>query len=412
MNIGIDIRILAKGTKTGVENYTVNLLSHLLGKNKSINYRLFCNGFRKPRIDYPWLKLNNVRVKTLRIPNRIFDLFLRFLKFPKIDKIIGGADIFLSPHFLLLPVREKTKTIVVFHDLSFVRFPEFFSFSKLLWHKFIYPKNQAKKADLIVAVSNSTKNDLINLYGIPEEKIKVIYPAVGEEFKPIEKTDQKLLGVKEKYNLPNSFILYFGTIEPRKNLLALIEAFEKIKGQEIKTPLEVQWDGFEGVVKNEKKDFFAFQDLKLVIAGNKGWLYKDVFEKIEKSPYRKDIIVTGFIDEGDRPYLYNLAEMFVYPSFFEGFGFPPLEAMACGIPTAVSNKSSLPEVVGGAAVMFDPQNIDEIGFAIKEILENKKLREFLFEKGLQRIKLFDWDKTAEEFLNLFKKNEGSEKNRY
>jgi glycosyltransferase involved in cell wall biosynthesis len=403
MNIGIDIRILAKGTRTGVENYALNLLSCLLKKDKSIKYKLFCNGFKKPRIDYPWSKLSNVKIKTLRIPNRIFDLFLRFLKFPKIDTIVGGVDIFLSPHFLLLPVKKKTKTIVVFHDLSFVRFPEFFSFPKLLWHKFIYPKNQAKKADLIVAVSESTKDDLIDLYGVPREKVNVIYPAVGEEFKPIEKNDSGLQRVREKYNLPQSFILFFGTIEPRKNITALIEAFEKIKKQEINPPLEVRWDGFEGTVKSEKRNSFNFQDLKLVIAGNKGWLYGDIFEKIEESPYRKDIIVTGFIEEGDRPYLYNLAEMFVYPSFFEGFGFPPLEAMACGIPTAVSNKSSLPEVVGDGAIMFDPQNIDEIGFAIKEMFENKGLREILIERGLKRAKFFDWDKTAEKFLNLFGK---------
>ena len=403
MNIGIDIRILAKGTRTGVENYTVNLLSGLLEKDKSITYKLFCNGFKKPKLDYCWLGLNNVKIKILRIPNRILDLFLRFLRFPRIDGIVGGVDIFLSPHFLLLPVDKKTKTIVVFHDLSFVRFPEFFSFSKLIWHKFIYPKNQARKADLIIAVSDSTKNDLINLYEIPQEKIKVIYPAAGKEFRKIEKTDQKLLKVKEKYNLPDSFVLYFGTIEPRKNISGLIEAFEKIKKQETKIPLEVRWDGFEGMVRGEKKNLFSFRKLKLVIAGNRGWLYGDVFEKIEKSPYREDIIVTGFIEESDRPYLYNLAEIFVYPSFFEGFGFPPLEAMACGIPVAVSNKSSLPEVVGDSAIMFDPQNIDEIGFAIKNILQDRGLKELLIEKGLQRAKLFNWDKTAEEFLNIFKK---------
>lgn len=412
MNIGIDIRILAKGTKTGVENYTANLLSHLLEKDKSIKYKLFCNGLRRPKIDHPWLKLDNVEVKILRIPNRIFDLFLRFLKIPKIDKIVGGVDVFLSPHFLLLPVKKKTKTIIVFHDLSFVRFPEFFSFSKLLWHKLVYPRNQAKKADLIIAVSESTKNDLISLYGIPKEKIKVIYPAVGKEFKPIEKTGPGLLNVKKKYNLPDSFILYFGTVEPRKNLLALIAAFEKIKTQKVKTPMEVKWDGFEGTVRNGKKDFFAFNNLKLVIAGNKGWLYDEVFEKIEKSFFKKDIIVTGFIEENDRPYLYNLAELFVYPSFFEGFGFPPLEAMACGIATAVSNKSSLPEVVGDSTIIFDPQNIDEIVFAVKEILEDNKLKKFLIKKGLERVKLFDWNKTAEEFLNLFKNYAESEKNRH
>ena len=412
MNIGIDIRILAKGTKTGVENYTANLLFHLLRKDSSVKYKLFCNSFRRPQIEYSWLKLKNVEIKKLRIPNRIFDLFLRFFKLPKIDKIVGGVDIFLSPHFLLLPVRGKTKTIVVFHDLSFVRFPEFFSFPKMLWHRLVYPKNQAKKADLIIAVSNSTKKDLIDLYGIPQEKIKVIYPAAGKEFKPIEKNDPQVFGVKRRYNLPEKFILYFGTIEPRKNILALIAAFEEVKNKKNKIPLEVQWTGFEGKVTGEEKEFLNIEELKLVIAGNKGWLYEEVFQSIEKSPFKKDIVVTGFIEEKDRPYLYNLAEAFVYPSFFEGFGFPPLEAMACGIPTLVSNRSSLPEVVGDAAIKFDPQNISEIGFAIREVLENKELRRLLIERGLKRAKFFSWDKVAEEFLNLFKKYAASEKNRH
>lgn len=402
MTIGIDIRILSKGTRTGVENYTLNLLSGLLGKDKSIKYKLFCNGFKKAEFNYPWARLGNVKIKTLRIPNRVFDLFLRFLKLPKIDKIIGGADIFLSPHFLLLPVKKETKTIVVFHDLSFVRFPEFFSFPKLVWHKFIYPKNQARRADLIIAVSDSTRNDLINLYGIPKEKIKVIYPAIGKEFRPIKDEKEKLEAVKKKYGLPEKFILYFGTIEPRKNIVALIKAFEKIKNNGLNAGVDIKWEGFEGFVQKEK-EFFNFNELKLVIAGNKGWLYGDVFKQIEESPYYNEIFISGFIDEADRPYLYNLAEAFVYPSFFEGFGFPPLEAMACGIPTAVSKTSSLSEVVGDGAIMFDPQNIDEITFALKEILENKDLRRMLAIRGLSRAELFDWDKTAEEFLEIFRK---------
>jgi len=401
INVGIDIRILSKGTKTGVENYVTNLLLHLLSKDKSINYKLFYSGFKQLKGNYPWPKLKNVEVKSFKIPNRFLDLSLRFLKFPKIDKLVGDVDIFLSPHFLLLPVTKKTKTIVVFHDLSFVRFPEFFSFPKMLWHKFVYPQRQARNADLIVAVSNSTKEDLINLYQIPEEKIRVIYSAAGEEFMPIKKEDPNLLRTKEKYHLPDKFILYFGTIEPRKNILALIEAFEKIKAKKIDIPLRVRWNGFEGFICKNNKKVISLDDLKLVIAGNKGWLYRDVFNKIRNSLFRKDIIVTGFIEENDRPYLYNLSELFVYPSFFEGFGFPPLEAMACGVPALVSNRSSLAEVVGNAALMFNPHNIDEIAFAIKEVLENQNLRNILITRGLKRARNFHWDKTAESFLKLF-----------
>jgi len=412
MNIGIDIRILAKGNRTGVENYTVNLLEHLLARDKSVKYSLFCNGFKKPELNYSWLKLPNVKIKTLRIPNRILDLFLRFFKIPKIDRLIGGADVFLSPHFLLSPVSKGVKNLVVFHDLSFVRFPEFFSYPKLLWHKFIYPKNRAKKADLIIAVSQSTKNDLVNLYGIDKEKIKVIYPAAGKEFRPVKRTDPEIMRVKTKYNLPDRFILYFGTIEPRKNILGLVEAFERIKKNKNRGLIDVRWSGFEGTVGVVKKEAYNYKDLKLVIAGNKGWLYREIFERIYNSSFKQDIILTGFIQGEDRPYLYNLSEIFVYPSFFEGFGFPPLEAMACGVPVAVSNNSSLVEVAGDAVATFNAQNVSEIVFVMEQILENADLRKTLILKGLERANAFNWDKTAQEFLEIFKDYGKSEKNRH
>jgi len=403
MKIGIDIRILAKGKRTGVEDYTINLLSHLLPKDKSIKYRLFYSGWAKPKADLSWLKSSNVKIKGLRIPNRIFDLFLRFLRFPKLDKILKGIDILLSPHFLLAPVTKKTKTIIIFYDLSFVRFPKFFSLPKLFWHRFIYPKKQAQKADLIIAISQSTKEDLINLYKIKPEKIKVIYPGIDKKFKPIHKNNPNFSKVKEKYKLPDKFILYFGTIEPRKNILGLIKAFEQIKKTTPEMRGKVQWQGFEGRVKSNLKKVFDFSKIKLVIAGTKGWLYDEVFEKVKQSQYSKDIIFTGFIDEKDKLYLYNLAEVFVYPSFFEGFGLPPLEAMACGVPTIVSNKSSLPEVVGQGAIMIDPHNIQEINWAIKETLKNPDLRQRLKNQGLKKARQFNWDRVAKEFLELFKR---------
>ncbi|OGZ33058.1 MAG: hypothetical protein A2V69_03900 [Candidatus Portnoybacteria bacterium RBG_13_40_8] len=409
MKIGIDIRVLGRGRRTGVEDYTINLLSCLLPADKSVKYRLFYNGFRKFKVEYPWLKLPNVKIKKLRIPNRIFDLFLRFLRFPKIDKVLGGVNLFLSPHFLLTPLSRKSKIIVIFYDLSFIRFPEFFSLPKLFWHKFIYPRKQAQKADLIVTISQSTKDDLISVYKIAPEKIKVVYPGINKKFRLIDKNDPNLLRVAKKYKLPvspvgesDNFILYFGTIEPRKNILALIKAFEQIREEKSLPPIQIQWKGFEGMVKREQEKFFDFSNLKLVIAGSRGWLYKGVFKKIKESQFGKDIIFTGYVDEEDKPYLYNLADVFVYPSFFEGFGLPPLEAMACGVPTIVSNNSSLPEVVGEGAVTIDPNNINEIIFAIRKILENEELKNYLKNQGLKRARNFNWENTAQKFLKIFK----------
>lgn len=402
MKVGVDVRILAAGTRTGVEDYTINLLSHLLPMDKSIKYRLFYSGIRKPNFDFSELKASNVKIKSLKIPNKILTLFLRLLMVPKLDRILGNVDILLNPHFLVGPVSKGIKTIVVFYDLSFIRFPNFFSLRKLFWHRFLCSKKQTQKADLIVAISESTKEDLINLYKIKPEKIKVIYPGINKKFKPIPKNDPNLLIVKKKYKLPDEFILYFGTIEPRKNIVGLIKAFEKIKKTTPQLQKNVRWKGFEGKVRGKSEKFFDFFNLKLVIAGSKGWLYDEVFKKAKDSRYAKDIVFTDFVKEEDKLYLYNLAKVFIYPSFFEGFGLPPLEAMACGIPTIVSDKSSLPEVVGQGAVMIDPHNIEEISWAIKEVLKNPDLMKYLKNQGLKKAKQFNWDRVAKEFSTLLR----------
>ena len=369
MKIGIDTRVLARGTRTGVEEYTINLLSNLLALNPKINYQLFYNAYQKVNLNYNWLSLPNVELNDFKIPNRFFFISSRYFNQPKIDKLLRGVDVYFNPHFFIAPVSQKCKKVITFHDLSFEHHPEFFSWRKRIWQKFLMDtKKEAEKADKIIAVSESTKSDLINFYKIEPNKIKVIYSGIGKQFKQIDNNSN----IKEKYNLPDKFILYFGTIEPRKNLIGLIEAFELLKDK----------------------------NYKLVIAGVKGWLYQDIFKAANKSKKKKDIIFTGFIEESDKPYLYNLSKIFVYPSFFEGFGFPPLEAMACGIPTIVSSNSSLPEVVGKAALMVDAANIDELAWSMEIALSDKKLRKRLTENGLKQARKFSWQKCAQETLNV------------
>jgi len=376
MKIGVDIRVLARGTRTGVEEYTINLLSNLLTLNPEINYQLFYNAYQKVDLNYPWISLPNVKLNDFKIPNRFFFISARYFNQPKIDRLLRNVDVYFNPHFFIAPVSQKCKKVITFHDLSFEYHPEFFSWRKRLWQKFLMnAKREVQKADKIIAVSESTKSDLINFYKIDPAKIKVIYSGVGEQFNVIGDSPSLCEGlspISKKYNLPDRFILYFGTIEPRKNLIGLIKAFELLKDK----------------------------DCKLVIAGTKGWLYQDIFKAVNKSKKRKDIIFTGFVEESDKPDLYNLSELFVYPSFFEGFGFPPLEAMACGIPTIVSSNSSLSEVVGKAALMVDVTNIDELNWAMEIALSDKKLRERLIKNGLEQAQKFSWQKCAKETLNV------------
>ena len=237
------------------------------------------------------------------------------------------------------------------------------------------PRGQAHSADKIIAISNSTAKDLINEYGVDPEKIKVIYSGVLNKFKKIDSEDE-ITKVREKYDLPKKFIFYLGTIEPRKNICSIIDAFEILKRD------------------------FGFEDYHLVIAGAKGWLYKDIFKKMEKGQFSKFIKYIEFVEDDDRPAMYNAAELLVYPSFFEGFGFQPLEAMACGTPVVSSNVSSIPEVVHDAALLIDPYNTRELYYAIREVLTNKNFREDLIWKGSNRVRNFSWQKTAHETLDV------------
>ncbi|MAF20518.1 MAG: group 1 glycosyl transferase [Parcubacteria group bacterium] len=382
MKIGIDIRVLARGTRTGVEEYTINLLRHLLKIDPGIEYRLFYNAFQKIELNCDWLGLNNVYLEEFRIPNRLFFTSVRYLNQPKIDKLLKGIDVYFNPHFFTAPLSSKCRKVITFHDLSFEHYPHFFSWRKRAWQKFLMnARKEAQEADKIIAVSQSTKDDLINLYGINPAKIKVVYSGVGSQFKkqkttclPARQGNKKQeTRIRNKYNLPDKFILYFGTIEPRKNLIGLIKAFELLNTR-----------------------------YKLVIAGTRGWLYQDIFKAVQNSKQKQDIFFIGFIEEEDKPYLYNLAEVFVYPSFFEGFGFPPLEAMASGVPTITSSSSSLPEVVGSAGLMIDPYNIDELAGAMEMVLNDDSLKQRLIKKGIEQAKKFSWQKSAQKTLEVLR----------
>jgi len=384
MTIGIDIRMLAQGMQTGVEEYVVNLLANMLSLNPNIKFKLFYNGYRKTELNYDWLKLPNVELVQFNIPNKILDTSLYFLNYPKINKLLKGIDVFFSPHIFLSATSQKCKSVVTFHDLSFEKYPEFYSNSKNYWHFSMNPKKQARRADKIIAVSESTKNDLVELYKINPEKIKVIYSGVSLE-SGIWNLEFRVTKVKEKYNLPEKYILYLGTLEPRKNIIGLIKAFEIFKTK---------------FKSRRRHSGMSPSRFKLIIAGSKGWLYKNIFKTIENSPVKNDIIFTGFIDDEDKSVLYSLADLFIYPSFYEGFGFPPLEAMACGTPVITSNVSSIPETVGDAAITVNPYNLDELYRAMEMVLSDENLKNNLIKKGFVQAKKFSWQKCARESLDF------------
>lgn len=381
MKIGIDIRCLAEGNRTGVEEYTIGFLKRLFEQDSENEYLLFINSFKKVKEDLSWLKqYPNVEVRNFGFPNKLLNFAMWFLRWPKIDILLGGVDVFFAPNISFISISNKCKFVLTIHDLSFERFPEYFSRKRRLWHYIVNPRLLCKRADKILAVSKSTKDDLMMLYGMPQDKIEVAYPHLDiKSFSDSDISGQKTLRMMRDYKLPDEFILFLGTIEPRKNIISLVKAFEHLK-------------------QSNK----IYKNLKLVIAGRVGWSYEKIIETVETSVNRDDILFTGFINDADKAVLYKLAKVFVYPSFFEGFGFPPVEAMASGVPVVTSNCSSIPEVVQDAAVLVDPYRPAEISLAIKLLLDDKVLYNDFIKKGERHVEKIEERKAKENLLEYLK----------
>lgn len=370
MKITIDLRSLSSGTISGVENYCLNLIDNLLTLDKINRYTLFYNSFSGKEL--PDFHFINSKVKQTRIPSKILNVALK-TGFTKLESLSGESDWLFMPNLNQFSINNKTKLAITVHDLSPVVTPEFYDARRTVWHKFLNYKKAFERADVLFSVSQYTKNDLIKIYNVNPEKIKVIYPGIDDKQfnQNISETEQRL--VRNIYNLPGEFILFMNTVEPRKNLAGLIAAFEKITGNS-----------------------------HLVIAGRLGWKYKKNFELINKSKKSAKIHYIGYVEEKHKPGLIKLAKVLVYPSFYEGFGFQPLEAMAVGTPVIASQITSLPEVIEQAGLLIDPYNINSIIGSLNSALTDEKLRRILITKGFEQASKFSWQTTAQKVLENFK----------
>jgi len=325
------------------------------------------------------VKAPNFQNRKAPLSARTLTILWHHLRLPiPVEWFTGPVDIFHSTDFCLPPVRQA-RTILTVHDLTFMRLPECAEAGLRAYLNKVVPRS-IERADLVLADSQSTKKDLIELLGVSPDKIKVVYAGVETRFRPME-GEIALQRIKKRYRLDFSFILSLGTLEPRKNFTGLIEAYALMRG---------------------KGQGMGDRRLKLVIAGGKGWLYDDIFARVEELGLENEVIFPGFVADEDLPALYNLAELFVFPSLYEGFGLPPLEAMACGTPVVTSDRPSLPEVVGEAGLMVEATDSQELAEAMERVLTDENLRWEMREKGLKQAVKFTWEAAAEKLLDVYR----------
>jgi len=377
MRIGVDVRCFAQGKSTGIEEYAKKALNAIFETDVDNEYILFFNAWRGKDVDFSWALCNpNVSIKKYAIPNKLLNFSLWFLQYPKLDKLCGGVDIFFMPNNNFCALSKSVRLLLTVHDLSFEHYNHSFSLRRRLWHFFVNPRLLTKKASHIFAVSEATRDDLFVTYGIASQKMTVTRNGITDVIGQYNRNSIELINVKQKYNLPYAFILYFGTIEPRKNIVSIIKAYDQLRS--------------------------ANKDIKhqLIIAGARGWNGEKIYDAVAMAKYKKDIKIIINIPEKEKEPLYTLASVFVYPSFFEGFGFPPLEAITCLVPSIVSHTTSLPEVVGNNAIMIDPMRSDEIAHVFKEIIVDKKLQTLLTQQVQQHKDKFQWSQFAHVFTQL------------
>ncbi|MEA3323286.1 MAG: glycosyltransferase family 1 protein, partial [Patescibacteria group bacterium] len=326
MRIGVDVRCFAQGKNTGIEEYTKKILDAIFKQDCDNEYILFFNAWHKQNVDFSWaLSHKNVSIKKYAIPNKLLNFSLWFLQYPKLDKLCGGVDVFFMPNSNFCAVSSKTKLFLTIHDLSFEHYKHSFSWKRRVWHFFVNPRLLVSGAYHIFAVSEATKSDLYVTYGIKKEKITVTRNGTTSVEGKYDRNSIELVKVKEKYKLPYQFVLYFGTIEPRKNIINIIKAYDLLRKSD----------------ENIKH--------KLVIAGARGWKGEDIHHAVHTAQFQNDIIMLIDVPEDEKELIYALSSVFIYPSFFEGFGFPPLEAMMNNVPVISSHTTSLPEIVGSNA---------------------------------------------------------------
>jgi glycosyltransferase involved in cell wall biosynthesis len=365
MRIGIDYTAAVR-QQAGIGRYARSLIRALSRLDHDNRYLLLSAG--RDSGAEPWPA--NFTTRALPLTDRHLSILWQKLRVPlPVEWLTGRIDLFHSPDFVLPPIR-RARSVLTIHDLSFMRLPECSSPPLLAYLMDAVPHSVAR-ADLILADSQSTREDLIELMSVDPARIRVIYPAVDAAFRPSD--DAEVASVRQHHRIDGPYILSLGTLQPRKNYVRLIQAFDLLRRM-------------HGVPH------------RLVIGGGPGWLYEPIYETIETLGLQDAVRMLGYVDEIDLAALYTGADVFAFPSLYEGFGFPVLEAMACGTPVVTSNTSSLPEAAGEAALLVSPSDTEALCEALYEAITDTGTRVRLTRLGFEQCRRFSWDDSARQLL--------------
>ena len=372
MNIGIDYTAALKQSG-GIGRYTRGLITTLATVDQQNHYTLLYTPDAPRSALQDFATNHRFTAKPYPLPERWMTIgWHRFYLPIPVEWFSGNIDLFHSPNFILPPVR-RTKTLLTVHDLSFIRHPQGAVDSLRRWLNKVVPRSLAR-ADHILADSASTKHDLVDLFDVAPDDITVVGAGVEERFRPITDPKQRQ-AVRGRYSLPpKKFILGLGTLEPRKNFTGLIRAYNQ-------SPVH--------------------KSHHLVIAGGKGWLYDDIFAAAHTSPVADKIHLIGFVADDDLPTLYSLADLFAYPSHYEGFGIPVIEAMACGTPVVCADNSSLPEVAGQSARQIKATDSVALAEALDQMTSDVSQREQAIQTGFLQAKKFSWSAATARLLTVY-----------
>lgn len=390
MRIGIDYTAAVR-QGAGIGRYTRHLVHALLELDQQNEYVLLaatagsrgaiksqgdraCSGFGHGAFDIA--RSANVRAVNLPVSDRTLAILWHRLRLPLwVELVCGALDVFHSPDFTLPPVR-RARTVLTVHDLSFMRVPECSDPGLRSYLLQAVPRS-VRRADIVLADSQCTRMDVIELLGADAARVEVIYPGVERRFQRVRDADV-LQAVRKRYGLPARFVLGLGTLQPRKNFERLIEAYARLRGDE-------------------------GSDIQLVIVGATGWMYEGIFRRVAELELKGSVHFPGYVADDDLPALYTLADLFVFPSLYEGFGLPPLEAMACETPVVTSNVSSLPEVVGDAALKVNPLDVAALAQAMQGVLSDVSLRNEMTQRGMAQARAFTWARAATKLLGVYQR---------